>query len=188
MRTLARVLLLVLLMTASATAEVFFARDVLGIGDVGYGGLLACWTLGMALGATFAAPRVATGSLALAALAAVAVQGSGLALPTLWLVAAFAFAAYLVGGLAHGTKNVVVRTLMHQRVPESLHGRAFAAYNALRNGAELVALLGGGLLVAAIGARWTLLAAGAAPVAAGIVAIGLGRRRLAAAAPSEAAA
>jgi len=177
-----------LFMTASAAAEVFFARDVLDIGDIGYGGLLAAWTLGMALGATFIAPRVAAASLALGALLAIAVQGAGLALPTLWLAAAFAFAGYLVGGLAHGTKNVLVRTLMHERVPESLHGRAFAAYNALRNGAELVALLGGGLLVAAIGARWTLFVAGAAPVAAGLIAVALGRRRLTATVPSEAAA
>jgi len=35
-----------------------------------------------------------------------------------------------------------------------------------RNGAELVALVSGGLLVAALGARWTLLLAGALPVVA----------------------
>lgn len=167
-----------LFMTASAAAEVFFAKDVLEIGDIGYGVLIASWTLGMALGATFVAPRVPGSALAVGALVAIVAQGAGLALPTLWLVAAFAFGGYLVGGLAHGTKNVLVRTLMHERVPQSLHGRAFAAYNALRNGAELVALLGGGLLVAAIGARWTLLLAGAIPLAASVVAIAVARRRL----------
>ncbi|HLG09150.1 MAG TPA: MFS transporter [Gaiellaceae bacterium] len=168
-----------LFMTASATAEVFFATDYLDIGDVGYGALVTSWTLGMALGATFLSRRIATGMLAMSALVAIVVQGFGLAAPTLWLVPAFAFAMYFVGGLAHGTKNVLVRTLMHERVPESLHGRAYAAYNALRNGAELVALVGGGLLVVALGARWTLFLAGAIPLAAGLVAIGLARRRLA---------
>jgi hypothetical protein len=167
-----------LFMTASAAAEVFFAKDVLEIGDIGYGVLLASWTLGMALGATFVAPRVTGSALAIGALVAIVVQGAGLALPTLWLVAAFAFGGYLVGGLAHGTKNVLVRTLMHERVPQSLHGRAFAAYNALRNGAELVALLGGGLLVVAIGARWTLFFAGTIPLVAGVAALALARRRL----------
>jgi hypothetical protein len=94
-------------------------------------------------------------------------------------VPAFAFALYFVGGLAHGTKNVLVRTLIHERVPEALHGRAYAAYNALRNGAELVALVGGGLLVVALGARWTLFLAGAIPMAAGLVAVMVARRRLA---------
>ena len=168
-----------LFMTASATAEVFFATDYLGIGDVGYGALIASWTLGMALGATFLPRRVAAGMLAMGALVAIVVQGFGLAAPTLWLVPAFAFALYFVGGLAHGTKNVLVRTLIHERVPENLHGRAYAAYNALRNGAELVALVGGGLLVVALGARWTLFLAGAIPLAAGLVAVAVARRRLA---------
>jgi hypothetical protein len=132
----------------------------------------------MALGATFGPRRVAPGMLALGALVAMVVQGFGLAAPTLWLVPAFAFALYLVGGLAHGTKNVLIRTLIHERVPTNLHGRAYAAYNALRNGAELVALVGGGLLVAAIGARWTLLLAGAVPMAAALVALAVSRRRL----------
>lgn len=175
-----------LFMTASAAAEVFFAKDYLDIGDVGYGALLTSWTLGMALGASLLPRRVASGMLAMAALVAIVIQGFGLAAPTLWLVPVFAFALYFVGGLAHGTKNVLVRTLIHERVPESLHGRAYAAYNALRNGAELVALVGGGLLVAALGARWTLFLAGAIPMAAGAVAVTVSRKRLAEPAVSEA--
>ena len=72
---------------------------------------------------------------------------------------------------AHGTKNVLIRTLIHERVPSSLHGRAFAAYNGLRNAAELVALVAGGLLVSTLGARWTMLLAGAIPMAVGLVAL-----------------
>jgi MFS family permease len=155
-----------LFMTASATAEVFFAKDVLHAGDAGYGTLMTLWTLGMVVGSTIVAARVPAARYAAVALGAIAVQGAGLALPTLWLVLPFALAAYLVGGVGHGTKNVVVRTLIHARVPEELRGRAWAAYSAGRNGAEVVALVSGGLLVAAIGARWTLLLAGALPVLA----------------------
>jgi MFS family permease len=153
-----------LFMTASATAEVFFAKDVLNAGDAGYGTLMTLWTLGMVVGSTLVAARVPTARYAGVALGAMALQGAGLALPTLWLVLPFALAAYLVGGVGHGTKNVVVRTLIHTRVPDELRGRAWAAYSAGRNGAELVALVSGGLLVAALGARWTLLLAGALPV------------------------
>src|SRR5262245_42602933 len=92
---------------------------------------------------------------------AVGVQGAGRGLPTAWLMVGFAAAMWFVGGLAHGTKNVLARTLIQQRVPDRLHGRAFAAYNGMRNGAELVALAAGGLLVAAIGGRATLALAGA---------------------------
>lgn len=167
-----------LFMTASATAEVFFAKDVLDAGDAGYGTLMTLWTIGMVIGSALVASRVPAARYATVALAAMAVQGAGLALPTLWLVLPFALAAYLVGGIGHGTKNVVVRTLIHTRVPDELRGRAWAAYSAGRNGAELVALVGGGLLVAAIGARWTLLLAGALPVlAAGAALAGVSRSR-----------
>jgi MFS family permease len=164
-----------LFMTASATAEVFFATDVLGAGDLGYGVLMTAWTAGMVLGATTLPRRVPAAAAASVALVAIAVQGAGLALPTLWLSVGLAAAAYVVGGSAQGLKNVLIRTLIHERVPERLHGRAYAAYNGLRNGAELVALAGGGLLVSAIGARWTLLLAGALPVLAALA--GLAARR-----------
>src|SRR4051794_37008761 len=164
-------------MTASATAEVFFAKDVLHAGDTGYGVLMTLWTLGMVVGSTLVASRVPATAYATAALGAMALQGAGLALPTLWLVLPFALAAYLAGGIGHGTKNVVVRTLIHTRVPDELRGRAWAAYSAGRNAAELVALVGGGLLVAAIGARWTLLAAGALPILAASVALAQATRR-----------
>jgi MFS family permease len=157
-----------LFLTASAPAEVFFAKDVLDVGDLGFGALMTAWALGMAIGALVLARRLRM-ALALGALVAIVVQSSGLALPTLWLVFTFALASYFVGGLAHGLKNVVIRTLIHERVPDRLHGRAYAAYNGLRNFAELFAIMGGGALVAVIGARWTLLLAGAIPAAAGLV-------------------
>jgi len=165
-----------LFMTASAPAEVFFAKDVLGVGDAGFGALWTAWFVGMAVGGLVLARRVPGASLAGAALVAIVVQSLGLAVPTLWLVFPFALALYVVGGAAHGTKNVLVRTLMHQRVPTRLHGRAFAAYNGLRNGAEMVALVLGGVLVAAIGARWTLFVAGAVPAVAGLVGLAAYRR------------
>jgi Na+/melibiose symporter-like transporter len=160
-----------LFMTASATAEVFFATDVLGAGDFGYGAVMTAWTAGMVLGATALPARVPAALAATVALAAIAVQGAGLALPTLWLSLGFALVAYVMGGAAQGLKNVLIRTLIHERVPERLHGRAYAAYNAARNGAELVALAGGGLLVTTIGARWTLLLAGGLPVLAATAAL-----------------
>jgi Na+/melibiose symporter-like transporter len=170
-----------LFMTASATAEVFFATDVLQAGDVGYGALMTSWTLGMAMGAMALAHRVPRAALAAGALVLVAVQGAGIAIPTLWLVLPLALGGYVIGGLAHGTKNVLIRTLIQERTPDRAHGRAGAAYNALRNGAELFALAGGGVLVAAIGARFTLFLAGVIPIVAaliGLIVLRGGLRRL----------
>lgn len=174
-----------LLMTTSWTAEVFFAKDVLAAGDVGYGLIFSSWALGMVVGGLIVARRIAAAALAVAALAAVAVQGAGLGLPTVWLVLPFAIAMAFVGGVGHGTKNVVMRTLIQERVPERAHGRAAALYNGLRNGAELIALGAGGLLVAGVGPRLTLALAGGIPIVAALVGFGAYRRAGARAKPAQ---
>jgi predicted MFS family arabinose efflux permease len=122
--------------------------------------------------------------MAPAALIAVVLQGLGIAggavSPTLW-VAALGFTC---GGVAHGAKNALLRTLIHRRAPDALRGRAFAAYNGARNGAELAALALGALVVGALGARPALLLAGGGPAALGLVCLCLlVLRRRAAAAP-----
>ena len=76
-----------------------------------------------------------------------------------------------------GVKNVALRSLIHERVASDRHGRAFAVDNGLRNTAELVALAGGGLLVATLGARGTLLIAGAVSALAGAAGLVVLRRR-----------
>jgi len=160
-----------LFFTMSVTAELFFVRDVLGAGATAYGLLIASWTVGMVLGAVGLASRVSPPLLAAAALAAVAVQGAGLAAAALSTVLWGAFLGFTLGGIAHGVKNVLLRTLIHERVPEALRGRAFAAYNAARNGAELGALGAAGVLVGLLGARPALLLSGLIPLAIGIAAL-----------------
>jgi hypothetical protein len=56
----------------------------------------------------------------------------------------------------------------------AVHGRAFAAYNAARNTAELGAVGAGGVLVSALGPRAALVLAGLGPIvaaAAGLTAL-----------------
>lgn len=156
------------LMTTVWAAAPFFVVDVLGGGEFGYGALMALWAAGMAVGAIALAPRIARSLWPTAALAAIVGQGLGLALPTLWLSLAFTLALQPLGGAAHGAKNVLVRSLIHTRVDPSVHGRAAASYNALRNAAELIALGLGGILVAALGARTTLTLSGGLPMIAAI--------------------
>jgi Na+/melibiose symporter-like transporter len=156
-------------MSAVWVAELFFVKDVLGRGDIAYGLMFTAWTTGMALGALVISRRVAAGAIATVALAAVAVQGLGLALPAGWLAYGFFVACAFAGGVAHGVKNVMFRSLIHLHVPDDLHGRAFAAFNGLRNSAELAAFGAGGLLVAAIGARGTVAYAGGLSALAGAI-------------------
>jgi sugar phosphate permease len=116
------------------------------------------------------------------------VQGAGKFLAPFWLVYAFMLACWVVGGAGHGVKNAGFRTLIHQLVDATHHGRAFAAYNGQRNTAELVALAGGGVLVATLGARGTLWIAGGASALAALVGVALlsGARRAAPQRPLDA--
>ena len=152
----------------SVTAEPFFVTEVLHGGPLAYGVLLTSWTLGMAAGSGVLAHRVPHASVAVGGLMAVTLQGVGIAgaalAPVLWM----ALIGFVFGGLAHGVKNVLLRTLIHERVPDALRGRAFAAYNGARNGAELGALALGGIVVAAFGARPALLVAGVGPALIGL--------------------
>jgi hypothetical protein len=124
----------------------------------------------MVAGALTLAPRVRI-ALATAAMLALALQGAGLAAAACWPVLAWTMAGYLVGGIGHGVKNVLMRTLIQERIAREQHGRAFAAYGAARNAAELGALGLGGVMVATLGAQPALLIAGLGPVVAGLLAL-----------------
>jgi Na+/melibiose symporter-like transporter len=172
-RTLSLVMIVafssLLFMSAVWVGELFFVKDVLDQGDTAYGVFLSVWTAGMAIGALVLSKRVAAGAVAAVGLAAAAIQGAALAIPTLWLTLGFFLACSFVGGLGHGVKNVMFRSLIHVRVPDRLHGRAFAAYNGIRNGAELGAFAAGGVLVAVIGPTGTLAYAGGLSALAGLI-------------------
>ena len=164
-------------MSAIWVAEVFFVDDVLEEGRLTYGLWLSLWTAGMALGALLVARKVAAGALAVTGLAAVVVQGTALAAPAAWLALGLFLACAVVGGVAHGVKNVMFRSLIHLRVPDALHGRAFAGYNALRNAAELGAFAAGGVLVTTIGPRLTLGYAGGLSALVGLAGLAVCVRR-----------
>jgi MFS family permease len=152
----------------SVTAEPFFVTEVLEGGPLAYGILLTSWTLGMAAGSGALAHRVPRAVLAVAALGAVVLQGAGIAGAAVSPTLSVALVGFVFGGVAHGVKNVLLRTLIHERAPEALRGRAFAAYNGARNGAELGALALGGIAVAVLGARTALLIAGVGPALIGL--------------------
>jgi MFS family permease len=155
----------------TVSAEVFFATEVLDVGAGGLGLLLSTWTLGMLAGAVGLARLVPRPWLAVGALAGVAVQGAGILGAAAGATMTLALLGFAVGGAAHGLKNVLLRTLIHDRVPERMRGRAFAAYNAARNGAELFALAAGGVVIGIAGSQLALALAGAIPLAIALLAL-----------------
>ena len=166
-----------LFISAAVPVEIFYVKDVIGAGDAAYALVVCGWMGGMVLGATAVGRRIPMRLVAAAALAALAVQGAGMGLQAAWPVLPVAFAGYLVGGLGHGIKNVLLRALIVDRVPAAVHGRAFAAYNAARSTAELGALAAGGALVGALGPRAALVVAGLGPIMAAAAGLTALRRR-----------
>jgi MFS family permease len=169
--TLAAAIAALAFFTISVSAEVFFVDEVLHAGPAAFGLLLSVWMLGMVAGAVGLARLVPKHWLAAGALLGVALQGAGLLGAAVGATMAFALAGFLIGGAAHGAKNVLLRTLIHESAPEAVRGRVFAGYNAARNGAELGALSAGGVVVGLAGSQVALAISGAIPLAIALFAL-----------------
>jgi Na+/melibiose symporter-like transporter len=166
-----------LFIAAALTVEIFYVKDVVGASDTAYALVVCAWMAGMVFGATAVVRRIPGRLLAAAALVALAGQGAGMGVQAAAAILPLAFAGYLAGGVGHGVKNVLLRALIAARVPEAVHGRAFAAYNAARSSAELGAVGAGGVLVSALGPRAALVLAGLGPILAALAGLTALRRR-----------
>jgi MFS family permease len=150
-------------------AEVFFAKNVLRAGDLGYGGLIAAWTLGMVVVSLGLARRIPPGRLSLAVMLGSATVGAAVSVTAAFPAIALALVMFMVGGGANAAENVAMRSLIHHRTPDRLRGRVFSAYYGMVHAAHISALGLGGLLVNAVGARYSLLVAGLGGLAIGLV-------------------
>jgi MFS family permease len=155
-------------MSASIPGDFAYTTDDLHKTALALGLVITVWALGMIAASNLLAPRVPAHAVALVALLAASTQGFSKLLAPFWMVYPFMVGCYVFGGISHGVKNTLFRTLIHQQVDPARHGQAFAAYNGLRNGAELIALACGGALVAGIGGAGTLWFAGGAAGLAGL--------------------
>ena len=165
-------------MSASIPGDFAYATHTLGIGKLAFGFVLTAWATGMIFASNMLFGRIPAAAVATATLLAASLQGLVKFAAPFWPLYAVMLVAWLIGGMGHGIKNTGFRTLIHQRVDAAQHGRAFAAFNGLRNTAELAALAGGAGLVQTIGGRGTLWVAGgvsAATALAGVFALNAGR-------------
>jgi hypothetical protein len=158
-------------MSASIPGDFAYAQDSLKVGKVAFGFVLTAWAVGMIVASNTVPQRIPVSSVGVATLAGACVQGLAKFIAPFWQLYVVMLVFWVVGGMGHGVKNTGFRTLIHQRVDASHHGRAFAAYNGLRNAAELAALAGGAVLVNTIGGRGTLWVAGSISAAAALVGI-----------------
>ena len=140
---------------------VLFAREVLGLGGLGYSGLIAAYALG-GLAATAAAPRLVarfgsprvlrlagTGS----ALAAIGAGGVSSALASGGFIACLGVTTLLW--------NITAISLQQEVVPSAMLGRVSMAYQMVSFGAGALGAALGGLLAGSLGLRAPFLAGGA---------------------------
>jgi MFS family permease len=157
--------------------ELFLAEKVLHGGTTGYALLITAWTGGMTLG-TVIAGRLSARALSPAIVIGLVVLGLGVSAgalsPTMWM----AIAAYGIGGIGDGVQMVGARTLLLQRAPEHIAGRACAVFTAMTMGAVSIGMAAAAPLVALFGVRGALLSAGVASIVAALLALALGLQHI----------
>ena len=154
---------------ASVPAEVFLAKETFGAGDAGYGLLVSLLGGGMILGSALTA--VLGERVNLVALYFLSIFLTALALAATGLSPTFVLALLAVTfvGVSYGMDNVATDTVLQKRVPDALLGRVFAARFLTYSVGEVLAYPMGGLVVDAVGPRYTYLLTGAATAAAGLL-------------------
>ena len=152
-------------------AEVFYAKDVLDAGNVGYGVLVGASGVGLALGSFLAASSLGrvglrrnyVGSLVLMGVGwgAAAISGN------IWLAVAF-----VIGGAAGNGSVVVCNRLLVQRgAPDQYVGRAFATIMSTNYAVVGLAMAAAGVLIGIVGARAVWIGAGGLYLFAALVAL-----------------
>jgi MFS family permease len=156
-------------------AEVFYAKEVLDAGDLGYGALVAASGVGLAVGSFLSAPALGkvglrrnyVGSLVLMGVGwgAAALSGS------IWFAVAF-----VIGGAAGNGSVVVCNRLLVQRgAPDQYRGRALATIMSSNYAVVGLAMAAAGVLTDVVGPRAVWIGAGALYLVAALVALAMTR-------------
>jgi MFS family permease len=128
----------------SDVAFIFFVRRYLEGDSIMYGILVAVWGGGIIFGALAGGTSLIEKRLELFSMLGATLIGISLGLSGTFPTFVVVVAMFFVGGIANGLFNITVRTLLYRYVLEQMHGRAFAAYIALRNASIISGYVVGG--------------------------------------------
>jgi MFS family permease len=139
--------------------EVIYAKETLGVGDSGYGLLLASWGVGMVLGSfVFAALRGR--SLPHLLFLSTITIGAGYVGMAVAPVLAFACVASMVGGAGNGVQWVAVVSAVQELTSENMQARVMSVLESTGAAMLGVGYLAGGLIASAVNPRATFFFAG----------------------------
>jgi len=148
-------------------AEVFYVLEDIGAGPGAYGLVTALWPAAGVLGGLLAG-RLSSDRALFATLAGGTVlMGVALALAGTVVSLVAVAVGWVLGGAANAAQRVAINALIRSRVADALRGRVFAAVGALFQAGNVAGLAAGAAVVGVIGARSSLLAAGAAAALVG---------------------
>ena len=139
--------------------EVIYAKTALGVGDAGFGALLATWSAGILVG-SLAYVRIKERAPALQVVlstAAIGLAYGGMALAhALWLACALS----VFGGIGNGFQWVSVMTLLQEATPPELQARVVGLLESIGAAAPGVGFLIGGALTSIFSVRTAYAVAG----------------------------
>jgi MFS family permease len=141
-------------------AELPFARDDLGAGDAGYAVLAALFGLGVVIGSLSGSGGGGLALLKRRYLQGLLLMAIGLLLSGCAPGLEIALATFAIAGAGNGLVLVYERLLIQATVPDSLAGRLFGIKDALTAWAFGIGFVVGGALVALVGPRAMIVAAG----------------------------
>jgi MFS family permease len=145
-------------------AELPFARDELGAGDAGYAILAALFGLGVVIGSLSGSHGGDGSLLKRRYLQGLLLMGIGLLLCGFAPGIEVAMATFALAGAGNGLVLVYERLLIQATVPDTLAGRLFGIKDALTAWAFGLGFIVAGAVVALVGPRPMIIAAGAGGV------------------------
>lgn len=157
-------------------ADVFYVLDDIGATPSVYGLVTALWPAAGVVGGWYAGRLI--GDAVLSRWLAGTTVAVGLALLAAGSVVSIVAVGvgWLIGGAANTAQRVCLNALVRSRTDDAARGRVFSAVSGVLQAGNIVGLATGATVVALVGARASMLGAGAATVVVGGVMFWLGRR------------
>ena len=156
-------------------AEVFFAQDTLGAGDIGFGVIVGASGVGLVVGSYIAAPSLGKVGLRRHYVGSIVVMGLGWGAAALsgsiWVAVPFVVA----GAIGNGAAVICNQLLIQRGAPDRYRGRAFATIMSTQFAVLGLAMVAAGVLTGIVGARAVWLGAAAIYLVGAVVALVLTR-------------
>ncbi len=157
-------------------AEVVFAKDELGAGNVGLGFLVAATGVGLVIGSFFSAPALGRFGMTRVYGSALALMGVGFGAASAAPSIAIAAVLAAVATIGNGAAIVCNQVLVQRGAPDRMRGRALAVLMSTYYGTLGLAMAGAGILTDVAGARTTWAIAGCVYLVAALIAFPMTRR------------